>query len=65
MHFNDDDYIPKRLVELQAQLVHDAEMVVEGVFGAEGALQSDVDQIKKLAQMRKDKLLREDHNKNG
>jgi len=52
-----EDYITRRLAELQQQLVDDAAAVVRGVFGAEGSLQSDVDQIKDLAQMRKDKLL--------
>jgi len=35
-------------------------MAVNGVFGAEGALESDVAQIKQLAQDRKDLLLIED-----
>ena len=52
-----EDYITRRLAELQQQPVDDAAAVVRGVFGAEGSLQSDVDQIKDLAQMRKDKLL--------
>ncbi len=60
-----EDYITKRLAELQKQLVDDAAAVVRGVFGAEGSLQSDVQQIKDLAQMRKEKLLREDDLKNN
>ena len=58
--FKSQDAINKRLGELQGQLVRDAECVVAGVFGAEGALDSDVQQIKDLAQARKDLLLLEE-----
>ena len=58
--YKSQEAISKRLGELQQQLVRDAEMAVNGVFGAEGALDSDVAQIKQLAQNRKDLLLIED-----
>ena len=58
--YKSQEAISKRLGELQQQLVRDAEMVVNDVFGAEGALDSDVAQIKQLAQNRKDLLLIED-----
>ena len=58
--YKSQEAISKRLGELQQQLVRDAEMVVNDVFGAEGALDSDVAQIKQLAQDRKDLLLIEE-----
>ena len=53
MYGDSQTAINKRLAELQKQLVKDAKMVVDGVFGADGALYSDVQQIKNLAQDRK------------
>ena len=58
--FKSQEAIEKRLSELQSQLVQDADSVVRGVFGAEGSLDSDVQQIKDLAQARKDILLIEE-----
>jgi len=58
--FKSNEAVEKRLSELQSQLVQDADAVVRGVFGAEGSLDSDVQQIKDLAQSRKDLLLLEE-----